>query len=170
VEHLVGLGADNGWRCGAARDLGRFHGPGRRGDPCPIGNVYALKALSLVPSQQDHPAASIGIETLLGHWERQGKLYMFGIGSDFRKLKYPFIWYDILNVLDVLSRFPAAVDDPRFAEMLEEVTARADVDGRYTAASVYLAWRGWSFADKQTPSPWLTFLVLRACKRAGWWP
>ena len=26
---------------------------------------------------------------------------------------------------------------------------------------MYRAWKGWSFADKKHPSPWLTFLVLR---------
>jgi hypothetical protein len=26
---------------------------------------------------------------------------------------------------------------------------------------MYRAWKGWSFADKKRPSPWLTFLVLR---------
>jgi hypothetical protein len=30
---------------------------------------------------------------------------------------------------------------------------------------MYVAWKGWSFADKKTPSPWLTFLVRRIQKR-----
>jgi hypothetical protein len=30
---------------------------------------------------------------------------------------------------------------------------------------MYRAWKGWSFADKKNPSPWLTFLVLRMIKR-----
>jgi hypothetical protein len=51
--------------------------------------------------------------------------------------------------------------------MVSTITARADEDGRYTAASMYRAWKGWSFADKKTPSPWLTFLVLRIQRRIG---
>jgi hypothetical protein len=30
---------------------------------------------------------------------------------------------------------------------------------------MYRAWKGWSFADKKNPSPWLTFLVLRLQRR-----
>jgi hypothetical protein len=169
VGHLAGLVDENGWRCAAAPELGKFKGPGRRSDPCPIANVYALKALSLAPRFLDSPATRTGAEMLLGHWENQGgrKLFLFGIGTDFRKLKYPFVWYDILHVVDVLSRFPFVREDPRFLEMVGAVTAQADAQGRYTAASMYRAWKGWSFADKKSPSPWLTFLVRRIEKRVS---
>jgi hypothetical protein len=185
VKHLVGLVDDNGWRCVAAPELGKFRGPGRKGDPCPIVNVYALKALSQIPELLDSPATRTGAEMLLWHWEHQGerKVYLFGIGTDFRKLKYPFVWYDILHAVDVLSRFPFVHADPRFQEMVKTITAQADEacpepvlssvegqsrrDGRYTASSMYRAWKGWSFADKKNPSPWLTFLVLRVQMRMG---
>jgi len=167
VEHLVGLVDENGWRCVAAPELGKFKGPGRKSDPCPIANVFALKALSQVRELLDSPATRVGAEMLLWHWEHQTerKIFMFGIGTDFRKLKYPFVWYDILHVVDVLSRFPFVHADPRFREMVETITAQADENGRYTAGSMYRAWKGWSFADKKSPSPWLTFLVLRAQRR-----
>ncbi|TEU19516.1 MAG: hypothetical protein E3J21_03500 [Anaerolineales bacterium] len=177
VDHLVGLVEDNGWRCVVAPELGKFRGPGRKADPCPIVNVYALKALSQVPELNDSPATRTGAEMLLWHWEHQGerKIYMFGIGTDFRKLKYPFVWYDILHVVDVLSRFPFVHADTRFQGMVETITAQADEacpersrrDGRYTASSMYRAWKDWSFADKKNPSPWLTFLVLRVRRRTG---
>jgi hypothetical protein len=106
---------------------------------------------------------------LLKHWEnqRERKLFLFGIGTDFRKLKYPFVWYDILHVVEVLSRFRFVHADSRFQEMVKTITAQADDEGRYTANSMYRAWQGWSFADKKQPSPWLTFLVLRILKRVG---
>lgn len=169
VDHLVGLVDDNGWRCVAAPELGKFRGPGRKDDPCPIVNVYALKALAQVPELLDSPTAHTGAEMLLGHWEHQTerKIYLFGIGSDFRKLKYPFVWYDVLHVADVLSRFPFAHTDSRFREMMEAITTQADEQGRYTTGSMYRAWKGWSFADKRNPSPWLTFLVLRVQRRMG---
>jgi hypothetical protein len=118
-------------------------------------------------TQASKRAARIGIEMLLGHWVRQTerKLFLFGIGTDYRKLKYPFVWYDVLHVVDVLSRFPFVRGDPRLHEMVAAITVQADPEGRYTATSMYRAWRGWSFADKKRPSPWLTFLVLRALKR-----
>ena len=167
VEHLAGTIDENGWRCVVAPELGKFRGPGRKADPCPIVNVYALKALSLLPDQRHSPATRTGAEMLLGHWQRQKerKIYLFGIGTDFRKLKYPFVWYNILHVVEVLSRFPWVRDDPRFVQMVETITAQADADGRYTAGSMYRAWKGWDFANKKQPSPWLTFLVLRILKR-----
>jgi hypothetical protein len=169
AEHLIGLVDDNGWRCVAAPEAGKFRGPGRKADPCPIANVYALKALAQVPELLDSPATRTGAEMLLWHWEHrtERKIYLFGIGTDFRKLKYPFVWYDILHVVDVLSRFPFVHADPRFREMVETITVQADDEGRYTAGSMCRAWKGWSFADKKNPSPWLTFLVLRALKRIG---
>jgi hypothetical protein len=65
----------------------------------------------------------------------------------------------------VLSRFPFVHADARFQEMMETVTAQADEEGRYTAGSMYRAWKGWTFADKKRPSPWLTLLVLRVQRR-----
>jgi len=167
VNHLVSAVDDNGWRCVAAPDLGKFKGPGRKSDPCPIVNVFALKALTQVPELADSPATRTGVEMLLWHWEHQTerKLYLFGIGTDFRKLKYPFVWYDILHVVDVLSHFPFIYAAPHFREMVETITAQANENGRYTATSMYRAWKGWSFANKKRPSPWLTFLVLRIQKR-----
>jgi hypothetical protein len=163
ADHLVDIVEDNGWRCAVAPELGKFRGPGRKADPCPIANVYALKALAQVPELLDTPATRKGSEMLLAHWENRGgrKIYMFGIGTDYRKLKYPFVWYDVLHVVDVLSRFPFVHGDERFQEMVDTITSQADEEGRYTAGSMYRAWKGWSFADKKNPSPWLTFLVLR---------
>jgi len=167
VDHLVGLVGENGWRCVVAPELGKFRGPGRKADPCPIANLYALKALAQVPEMLGSPAARTGAEMLLWHWEHQAgrKLYLFGIGTDFRKLKYPFVWYDILHVVDTLSRFPFVQGDSRFREMVGTITAQADEQGLYTATSMYRAWKSWPFADKKSPSPWLTFLVLRILKR-----
>jgi len=167
VEHLVTQVDENGWRCLAAPELLKFRGPGRKDDPCPIANVLALKALAQVPELLNSPAARTGAEMLLWHWEHQTerKIYLFGIGTDFRKQKYPFVWYDVLHVADTLSRFPFVHADPRFREMVETITAQADEEGRYTASSMYRAWKGWSFADKKHPSPWLTFLALRITGR-----
>ena len=167
VEHLVSLVRENGWPCAASPDLGKFRGPGRKADPCPIVNVYALKALSQVPGLFDSPATRAGVEMLLWHWEHQAerKIYLFGIGTDFRKLKYPFIWYDILHVTDVLSRFPFARRDPRLREMVEVILSKQDDQGRFRPESVWMAWKRWEFGQKKAPSPWITLLALRVTKR-----
>ena len=104
---------------------------------------------------------------LLWHWENatERKLYLFGIGTDFRKLKYPFVWYDILHVVDVLSQFPYVHSDPRFQQMVETITKLADDNGRFTPTSMYMAWKKWDFANKKQPSTWITFLICRILKR-----
>lgn len=185
ANYLASLAFDNGWHCTGAPEVGKFRGPGRRTDPCPIANVLALKALARVPAL--YPAAGIraGAEMLLAHWghsqvarglqTRSGsettlataKPYLFGCGSDYRKLKYPFVWYDILHVLEALSPYPFVHSDPRYRSLLAAVRALADDAGRYTAGAMYMPWKGWPFADKKRPSPWLTFLVHRVERRSG---
>ena len=169
VAHLAGLVEENGFRCVATKELGKFHGPGRRADPCPVVNVYALKALALVPGQRKGKAARAAAEMLLDQWEhrKEKKYYLFGMGTNFKKLKYPFVYFDILHVLEALSRLPFVHADPRYQEMLATVTAQADAQGRFTAGSMYQSWKGWSFADKKNPSPWLTMVVRRLEKRSG---
>ena len=169
LSQLTGIVQENGWRCSASPELGKFRGPGRREDPCPIANVYALKALALVPEYSDSAAARIGAETILYHWEiqKERKFYLFGIGTDFRKIKYPFVWYDILNVVDVLSRYPFLYQDARFLDMVNTLVHLSDDGELFKAASMYRAWKGWSFANKRTPSPWLTFLVHIIQKRVN---
>lgn len=163
VVHLTGTVSDNGWRCVTDSGLGKFHGPGRKEDPCPIANVYMLKMLSQVPDMMEGAAVHTGVEMLLQHWARRGEWrpYLFGIGRDFGKLKYPFVWYDMLHVTDVLSRFPFARKDTRLREMAGNIAVHANAQGRYTATSIYRTWPGWSFSDKKHPSPWLTFLAVR---------
>ncbi len=167
VDHLAEQAHNNGWRCSAAPELGSFKGPGGRLDPCPIANLLALKVFALLPHLQNSEPARLGVETLLKHYNREfeKKLFLFGTGSKFHKLKYPFVWYDILHVCEVLSRFPFIYDDLRFQQMVNAISQQADEDGRFTATSMYRAWKGWSFADKKRPSPWLTFIVLRILRR-----
>jgi len=167
LSHLAGLVDSNGYRCAADSALGRFRGPGKKEDPCPIANLMALKALSLTPGLHKSRAVQAAAEMLLGHWDSSPgrKYFLFGMGSDFRKIKAPLIWYDLLNACDALSRFPGLREDPRLRSMTNCLAAAADDEGRYTASSMYRTWSSWSFADKKRPSPWLTFLVLRVQER-----
>jgi hypothetical protein len=160
----------NGWPCAGGNPLKpNFKGPGKREDPCPYANLISLKVFSLNSKAIERSKITSGLDVLLGHWDRafQRKLFLFGTGTDFRKLKYPFVWYDILHVAEVLSRFPEVHDDPRYLKLLEAMVGQADEAGRYTPNSMYMAWKGWSFANKKEPSPWMTFLVLRILMRSG---
>jgi hypothetical protein len=49
--------------------------------------------------------------------------------------------------------------------MVAEVMSLRDLLGRVTAGPMYRAWKGWSFADERTPSPFLTLLTLRIEQR-----
>jgi hypothetical protein len=168
MDHLTTLVRENGWPCAVSPELGSFRGPGKKSDPCPYANLAMLKALGQVTALRDGPAARTGVETLLGAWEhrRDQHPYMFYAGTDFCKLKAPLIWYDILHVLDVLSLFTTALPDPRFKEMLQVVTSKANHDGAFVPESIYTYWKGWEFGQKGLPSRWISLLVYRIQRRA----
>jgi len=167
VKYLVGLVRENGWPCAVSKELGKFRGPGRKDDPCPYATLVMLKMLSQFDESKNIKEVHVGAECLLGLWEKSLELhpYMFFMGTDFRKIKAPFVWYDILHVLDVLSQFSWLRSDARMAEMSDIVRSKADKEGKYTPESEWKAWQGWDFGQKKHPSRWLTFLVLRILKR-----
>ena len=169
IQHLAGLIRDNGWPCAVSRELGKFRGPGRKDDPCPYANLAMLKALSQIPEWRESQASHMGAETLLALWSASAERhpYMFFMGTDFRKLKAPLVWYDILHVLDVLSQFPWLKQDARLLDMRNLLKAKADGQGRFTPESVWNAWKGWEFGQKRTPSRWLTLLAWRMMNRIG---
>ena len=167
VKYLVGLVHENGWHCVVSKELGKFRGPGRKEDPCPYATLVMLKMLSQFDDWRQSKEAHTGAECLLDLWQRSLEVhpYMFYMGTDFRKLKAPFVWYDILHVLDVLSQFSWLKSDPRLVEMANLVGSKADREGKFTPESEWKAWKGWDFGQKKQPSRWLTFLVLRTLKR-----
>jgi len=168
VQFLKGLARENGWPCTVSKELGKFHGPGSKKDPCPYTNLIMLKLLALF-DEKDSPEAHDGVECLLNAWEtsRDRHPYMFFMGTDFRKLKVPFIWYDILHAVDVLSQFDFAVKDERFTAMLAIIREKAGKDGLFTPESIWQAWKDWDFGQKTMPSAWLTFLVYRINRRCS---
>ncbi len=183
IEYLNGLVRENGWPCAVSPELGKFRGPGRKEDPCPYATLVMLNVLAHtcliclanhgrcqgVPELQKSGPAKIGVETLLSLWEesKEKHPYMFYMGTDFRKLKAPLFWYDILHVLDVLSHFEWARKDKRFHQMLSSVEAKANNDGQFTPESVWTAWKDWDFSQKKLPSKGLTFFVQRILKRGS---
>lgn len=167
IHHLTGLLRANGWPCAVSAELGSFRGPGRKDDPCPYANLVMLKALAALDDQRDSAACHVGAETLLGLWSdsRTRHPYIFYMGTDFRKLKVPLVWYDLMHVLDVLSRFRWLADDARLLDMLAVLKGNADARGRFTLGSVWTAWKEWEFGQKRTPSRWLTLLAWRIIRR-----
>ncbi len=167
IGHLVGLVRDNGWPCAVSKELGNFRGPGRKDDPCPFANLAMLKALSEIQDLRDSLASHTGAETLLGLWSESTTQhpYIFYMGTDFRKLKVPFVWYDLMHVLDVLTRFTWLKEDSRLLDMLELMKSKADPQGCFTLESIWTAWKDWEFGQKKEPSRWLTLLAWRIIRR-----
>lgn len=167
ARKLEGFASDAGFKCRSHEMFGSFRGPGRKEDPCPYAGLVSLKALSSVPGFENSEAARQGVESILTQWKdrRNAHPYMFYMGTDFCKPKAPLVWFDIVHVTDVLSRFAFARKDPRFADMAETLFSQADEEGRFTPGSVYQYYKGWDFGQKKEPSRYLTVLAHRT---AGW--
>ncbi|MHB1153152.1 MAG: hypothetical protein ACYCWE_19680 [Eubacteriales bacterium] len=165
IQYLVSLARDNGWGCHVSPELGRFRGPGSKSDPCPYATLLMLKVLAQIPGLDDEKRC--GTESLLQLWadSREKHPYMFYMGTDFRKLKAPFIWYDIIHVTEVLSQFERIRQDIRLQEMIALIKSQADQNGFYTPQSEWRAWKAWDFGQKKLPSFWMTFVILRLLKR-----
>ena len=167
VQYLDGLVRDNGWPCAVSPELGKFRGPGRKEDPCPYATLVMLKVLAQIPELREGESARAGVESLLSLWEnsKDRHPYMFFMGTDFRKLKAPLFWYDILHVLEVLGQFKWITKDRRFKEMITTVQSKADRDGRFIPESIWTAWKDWDFGQKKIPSQGLTLFTQRILKR-----
>jgi hypothetical protein len=168
VDFFCNLNRDNGWPCSAAIELGRFRGPGRKEDPCPYATLIMLRTLAKMPDYHQHPSVQKGIDALLSLWEfrREHSAYLFKMGTDFSKLKAPLVWFDILHVLDVLSQFPGAIQEPRYQQILQILAEKADKEGKFYAESVWTTWKDWEFGQKKQPSYWITFLAHRILARS----
>lgn len=166
VHYLAGVVRENGWPCAVTPDLGKFRGPGRKDDPCPFANLAMLKVFSMLPDPDIGPART-GAETLLSLWQqhKERRPYLFAMGSGFSKLKAPLIWYDLLNLVDVLTSFPWLQGEPRLQEIARLLQSKMDANGRFTAESIWTAWKDWEFGQKREPSRWITLIAHRALQR-----
>lgn len=170
LSYLSSLVRENGWPCAACSPLGNFRGPGKASDPCPYANLLMLKAIATMPEAVLDSHYQYGIDTLFNLWENSYDLrpFLFKMGTNFRKLKVPFVWYDILHVLEILSHFQSTHNDARFISMLDVVMEKANENFQFKSESVWTKWKGWEFCQKKEVSRWVTFMVLRILKRSGY--
>ncbi|MBN2628321.1 MAG: hypothetical protein JXA95_16775 [Spirochaetales bacterium] len=167
VRFLAGLSRENGMPC--LSSLEGFRGPGPKKDFCPIASLYSLKALNQVEETRRGEAALRASASLLSHWNNRDKkkYFMFGVGTDYGKLKYPLVWYNLLHVLNVLSESMIPDNPPALDEMAKVLLLKGDEELRYTPESMYMFYKGQDFANKKEPSPTLTLTVLSILKRLG---
>lgn len=157
---------DGGFWCKNTRQP---DGPREKEPSCALATTYVLGALAQNTELRDSEIAKRGIDFLLRCWENRGKIKYAGhdsqIGRDFDKLKYPFTDYRILHYLDVVSQFEFARKDSRLKEMIGLLLAKQDSQGRFTPESIHKVWTDFGFGQKENPSRWLTFLIVRTLKR-----
>ncbi len=169
VNYLVTLARENGFSCAASKEFGKFRGPGSKNELCPNATLQMLRLFSLIPELYDHSAVHGCIQGLLQLWtdSKTRHPYQFYMGTDFRKLKAPMIWYDIVSVTDCLSRFEQAKRDDRFQEMLALIRQKQDENGHFTPESIFLKYKGWDFGQKKKPSAYLTYLCTNILEQSN---
>jgi hypothetical protein len=167
VDHLVSLCRDNGFPCAVSPELGRFRGPGKKDDCCPYATLIMADLLSYIPEYGNSQVAGSSVKALLNLWENSLSQhpYMFYMGRDFRKMKAPSCWYDIVSVARVLSKYEFVREDPRFLEMIKHIKDKQDKDGLITPESVYQKLKDWDFGQKKEPSPYLAYLCYQIFER-----
>lgn len=159
AAYLARLPHCGGYGCSVSPALGSWRGPGKKSDPCPFATLGMLKMLLLFGEAYTREVEDCA-ECLLDLWEnsRTKHPYIFYAGTDFRKLKLPFVWYDILHVADVLSRVASRAGDRRLLEMFALIKSKEGAGG-YTPEALYQAWKDWDFGQKKQPSDWMTYRI-----------
>ncbi|MCL2032799.1 MAG: hypothetical protein FWG96_05985 [Methanomassiliicoccaceae archaeon] len=169
ADRLAALNREHGFPCSVSEVHGSFRGPGRKDDCCPYATLIMLNLMAEIEEYRNSDAVRKGTEVILSLWENslERHPYMFYMGTDFRKLKAPAMWYDIVGVADCLSKFECVRSDERFCEMIEIIKKRRDENGMFTPESVYQKCKEWDFGQKKTVSPYLSFLCIRLLNRLG---
>lgn len=169
VEYLLSFYKTQGFPCVVSQEHGKFRGPGRKDDCCPYATLIMLKLLSNIPEYQKSEISKEMAMILFSLWENslEKHPYMFYMGTDFRKLKAPAMWYDIVSVTDVLSRFDFVKSDSRFLEMISLIKDKQNEKGLFTPEAVYQKCKNWDFGQKKKPSSYLTYLCNQIFIRAG---
>lgn len=167
IKHLTSLIRENGFGCFSS--VPKFRGPGRKADHCPYGNLLALKALANISNKEINKVTQIALKAQLDFWDnrKERKIYLFGIGTDFKKIKYPNIYYNILHVLDVLSMYKNVHESKGFKEMLTILNSKQSDDGCFKPESVWRAYKVFDFGQKKLASPTITFKIAEINNRCG---
>ncbi len=133
LEWLAGIqNADGGWLC----PYWRAHVRDRHG--CFMGTIAALEAFSEVPAAHRpasvRAAAGRGAEFLLQHRLYRADHHGYGVIHPYwLELSFPWLGYDILYALAVLTRLGCA--DERMADALEVLRAKRTPEGRWLLES-----------------------------------
>jgi hypothetical protein len=165
------------WQCVPEQRV-FFRMPGRGADVCPQVTLEGLRAFSQLPREKRPPRIAEAARTPLEVWRRRTgeRPYDFGHGYQFKSVKWPNFWYDVLWVLETVGRYPELWRGPRarsedrrsVAELAACLIAyNFDGDGRVTPRRVYRGFTDFSFGQKHDPSPFATSRCLIALSRVA---
>ena len=159
IDYLLDFYKPQGFPCTVSQELGKFRGPGKKSDCCPYATLIMLRLLISISEYKDSDIVKELADVLLSLWENslEKHPYMFYMGTDFRKLKAPTIWYDIVSVTDVLSQIESVREDVRFIQMIQLIKNKQDENGLFTPESIFQKYKGWDFGQKKKPSQYLTY-------------
>lgn len=163
------------WQCIPERRT-LFRGPGRKADVCPQVTLEGLRAFSHDSAAPRPDWLLDAARTPLAVWRRrtEERPYEFGHGYQFKSVKWPHFWYDVLWVVDTVGRYPEVFASERAAE--EDRTALAEMAacliaynfddaGRVVPRRAYRGFEQFSFGQKKEPSPFATAIALAALAR-----
>ncbi len=164
-----------GWRC-LPEKQSMWRGPGRKADACPQVTLEGLRAFSRLPENERPKWTLEAARTPLEIWRRRTdeRPYAFGHGYQFKSVKWPNLWYDVMWVLETVSRFPnlwkgeaaEEADRKAIAEMAACLIAyNLDEHGRVVPQRTYRGFEEFSFGQKKEPSPFATARVLSVLSR-----
>ena len=167
VDHLAGLLRDNGWPCAVSKSWGASAGRAARTTPAPSPTWPCSRRWPRSSAWRDGAGVPRRRRDAARLWDREPSRhpYMFYMGTDFRKLKVPFVWYDLLHVLDVLSRFPWLAGRPRLLDMLGVLKSKAGRRGPLHARVGLDGLEGLGVRAEAHPSRWLTLIAWRIIRR-----
>ena len=132
---------------------------------CQMAGLMALEVFSKVSELKESIYAQNAYHPLKFHYNYGKTMYYFGRSKKFWTLKYPFVWYNALYLAEVLTRFDFSKKEKLVKELIEWIEKSQDENGQFKPTSIYMAYKGWDFANKKEPSPWITFLCCRILKR-----
>jgi hypothetical protein len=164
VKKLEGLAGEKYFPC--CGSIPKFKGPGPKNGMCPYANLLAARALAAHPTGKKSAAAKLAADAVLEHWSNRKakKPFLFGMGTDFLKLKLPMAWYNLLHVLSALGGIKGVASDPRYLEMADILRGKLDESGRATPESIYLAYKTEEWSDKKNPSRLMTVMANRVLR------
>lgn len=132
---------------------------------CPIAGLMSLEVFSMYPELHSFGIVKNAFEPLDFHRNYNKSIYYFGRSKRFWSFKYPFVWYNAFYMAEVLTRFKRFKNSDLLKEIIIWIEQAFDNEGRITATSMFRSYKEWDFANKKSPSPWLTFLAYRILKR-----